>query len=260
MIAMTIYVSSDITMLGFFKGDAEVGIYSIATKIYTAIKQIFCAIVVVSIPRLTAYIGSEDNNSFIKLGRNVMSTLLMVMSPLIAGIIIFREQAILIAGGRAYLAGSNSLLFLSVAMIFSTAAIFLNSILMALKKESNILKGTAIAAVMNVILNLFFIPWLGGEGAALTTLISELYVALYFYYLVKKAGYEFYVKKIIVLSALGGICVAATSYILKTSISSWLLSLAASFVLSPVLYVFIHIIGRNQLVFEFLPNSIFKNR
>ena len=260
IIAMTIYVSSDITMLGFFKGDAEVGVYSIATKIYAAIKQIFCAVVVVSIPRLTAYIGSDDKDSYTKLVHKVMNTLLMVMCPLIAGIIVFREQVILIAGGGAYLAGSNSLFILSVAMIFSTAAIFFNSILMSLKQECYILKGTAIAAIVNVILNLFFIPRLGGVGAALTTLISELYVALHFYFLVKKDGYVFFEKRVILLSALGGICVAAVSYILKTNINSWLLSLVASFVLSSVLYVFIHIIGRNQFVFEFLPNSIFKNR
>lgn len=66
-IAITIYVNSDITMLGFFESDAQVGVYSFASKIYNLLKQLINAVVVVSVPRI-AYIlknKSEEYEMFI---------------------------------------------------------------------------------------------------------------------------------------------------------------------------------------------------
>lgn len=54
-IAISIYVNSDITMLGFFESDAQVGVYSFASKIYNLLKQLINAVIVVSVPRI-AYI------------------------------------------------------------------------------------------------------------------------------------------------------------------------------------------------------------
>ena len=51
-IAVTIYVNSDITVLGIIKGDAAVGVYSVASRIYAGAKQIAIAGTVVTIPRL----------------------------------------------------------------------------------------------------------------------------------------------------------------------------------------------------------------
>ena len=42
-VAVTIYVSSDTVMLGWYCGDYYVGIYSVATKIYTILKLMLCS-------------------------------------------------------------------------------------------------------------------------------------------------------------------------------------------------------------------------
>ena len=79
-VAMTIYVSSDITMIEIYKGDSEVGIYGVATKIYTIVKQVLNAILVVSIPRLTLYMKSEDRAGFSVLGSKMLGALITLMS------------------------------------------------------------------------------------------------------------------------------------------------------------------------------------
>ena len=53
-ITVTIYVSSDTTILGFLCSDYEVGIYSVSAKIYNVIKTLVSSIIVVSIPRMSA--------------------------------------------------------------------------------------------------------------------------------------------------------------------------------------------------------------
>ena len=52
MVAVTIYVSSDITMLGFLKNNYIVGIYSISAKIYGMVGPMLSATMAVTIPRL----------------------------------------------------------------------------------------------------------------------------------------------------------------------------------------------------------------
>ena len=186
-VAMTIYVSSDITMLEIFKGATEVGFYSVATKIYSILKQILNAILIVSIPRMTANVGNEDMEGFKNLGQKILSAIITLMCPLIIGIIIFRTEAINLASGKEYISGSSSLLILTIAIAPALIATFYAScVLMPLRKEKNILTGTVISAIVNVGLNFVFIPLLGGVGSAITTLISEVFVAVFFWYLVKK--------------------------------------------------------------------------
>lgn len=43
----------------FLSGNKSVGLYSVSTKIYTIVKQMLAAIIIVSIPRLSAYLGEK---------------------------------------------------------------------------------------------------------------------------------------------------------------------------------------------------------
>ena len=260
-IAMTIYVSSDITMLGFFKGDTEVGIYSVATKIYTIIKQILNAVVVVAIPRLTAYIGSGDREKFLSLGRKMLNVLVALMCPLIAGIIVFRDEAITLAGGAAYISGSVSLLILSLAIAASLIATFFTvCVLMPLRKDRYILRGTVIAALINIVLNFAFIPLWGSSGAAVTTFISEVFVAVYFYWLARKEGYRFFDGKTIILSVIGGLAVGAVAYAAKALIDNAVLYVCAAVIAAAVIYFFIHFIGKNRIVLDAIPKRFTRKR
>ena len=65
-LAITIYVNSDITILGILKGDYYVGIYSVSVKIYTILKQIVNALLVSSLPRLSYYVAT-DRKTIIKI-------------------------------------------------------------------------------------------------------------------------------------------------------------------------------------------------
>ena len=62
--AITIYVNSDTTILGILTSDYHVGIYAVATKIYTMVKSVLAAILLVSVPRLSRYAGMQDRVNF----------------------------------------------------------------------------------------------------------------------------------------------------------------------------------------------------
>ena len=259
-VAMTIYVSSDITMLEYFKGATDVGVYGVATKIYSIVKQILNAVLIVSIPRMTAYAGNEETEEFTQFGKKLLSALITLMCPLIVGIIVFRVEAIMLAGGVAYVGGASSLMILTLAVSAALIATFFSgSVLMPLRKEKCILRGTLFSAIINVGLNLILIPLYAGDGAAISTLISELFVAIYFWYLVKREGYQFMDMHILVLSLTGGLLVAIVCVLMKQFFfDNFIMCFGLSFVVSAVLYGVVQYVGGNSVAKELIPSFIKK--
>lgn len=177
IVAITIYVNSDITMLGIMRSDSEVGVYTLASKIYTIVKQILNAIMVVTLPRLSLFIKKGQKNEFNSLLMKIEKTVLFLVFPATIGMIFLSRQIVLIAGGIEYLMGSDALKILSFAIIFSLLATFYTScVLVPLKLEKYVLTATIVSAIANVLLNFYFIPHYGINGAAATTLISEIIV------------------------------------------------------------------------------------
>lgn len=85
-LATTLYVSSDTTILGILGTDYNVGIYSVAGKIYGIVKNLLSAVLVVSIPRLSHYAGVGDKANFNKLFNNIFNALIVVVAPAVVGL------------------------------------------------------------------------------------------------------------------------------------------------------------------------------
>ena len=174
-VTTTIYSDSDITILGILSDNYHVGIYSIATKIYTTIKIILSSIIVVSIPRLSYLFGKNNMQEFQKNGDQIINTLTYCVLPVMTGIISIAYQIIHIIAGETYIEGTLSLQILGLALIFSLYSWFYTScILIPAKKEKNVLVATLVAGITNVVLNILLIPHFIQNAAAFTTLLAEL--------------------------------------------------------------------------------------
>lgn len=173
-IATTIYISSDTTILGFLCSDNAVGIYSVSTKIYNIVKQILSAVVIVSIPRLSALLGDKDEGGFKVMATDIYSTLLTVVTPAVLGIILLRKEIVLIIADNSYINANTSLALLSIALFFCMGAWFWGQcILVPLQKENIVFRITVISAVINIGLNFVLIPLWQENAAALTTIMAE---------------------------------------------------------------------------------------
>lgn len=173
-IAITIYVNSDITMLGFFESDAQVGVYSFASKIYNLLKQLINAVIVVSVPRI-AYILKNKPEEYKVFINKIFSALNIILLPIIVGMFCMSDSMILLAGGEQYISGDAALKILSVATLFAIyASLFTNCVLIVNRQEKYCLNATVISAIVNVGLNFVLMPWLGMIGAAITTVLAEL--------------------------------------------------------------------------------------
>lgn len=176
-IATTIYINSDITILGFIQDNSAVGIYSLVGKIYTMAKQLVSAFIVAITPRLASYIGNKDFKMYAELLNISFEYLITLLVPIALGIAILSRKLIIIVGGEAYAKGSTALVILSIAMLFAIPAFFLSSsMLILMKRERQFLYITITGAVVNISVNFFAIPGYSYNGAAFTTLLAETVV------------------------------------------------------------------------------------
>ena len=173
-VTTTIYLNSDTTLLGLMSTNHQVGLYSVATKIYNIAKQLINAVVATTIPRL-AYMQKQDKKKFQELLQNIMNMTEFFVVPLMTGLIMVRKNIVLILLNSRYFEATESLAILSFALIFAVFAnIIANGLLVVINKEKYVVTGTVASAVTNLLLNFIFIPLWGQNGAAATTLIAEM--------------------------------------------------------------------------------------
>ena len=173
--AITIYVNSDVTILAVLASDYHVGIYTVATKIYTMVKSVLASILLVSVPRLSSYAGMQDRVNFEGLFNKVFEAMILTVLPAVVGLLALSREAVLFISGESYLDAVMSLRILSVALIASLFGWLYNTcVLVPWKREGQFLIATLVSAALNVILNILLIPQFKENAAAFTTLLAEL--------------------------------------------------------------------------------------
>lgn len=252
-LTVTLYVSSDTTILGLIKGDNSVGIYSISTKIYTVIKRLLSSILVVSIPRLSLYWGMGKQNDFISTAKDIYQTLLTILMPVVLEIILLRKEIILIISTESYLQATTSLVLLSFALFFCMGAWFWGQcILIPCKQENIVFKATIVSAIVNIILNIILIPIWAENAAAFTTIVAEG-IAFFWcrHYRKKELDIQFS-SQILGKIIIGCIVVFITIFCLSFLKLGIYLKFIISVITSIPLYLLSQIILRNQTILPIL--------
>lgn len=257
-LTITIYINSDTTILGVFMGDYSVGIYSVATRVYTIVKQLLNSITTVILPRCSALVGAGKIEEYNKLFEKTIKAMLTMVMPAMVGLFMLSDEVILLIAGKSYLPGSNALRILSLALGCAVIAYTLvQLVLLVWKKDKQYLRSTIISAAVNLILNFAAIPLWGWNGAALTTLIAEgivLFSAVWYSKgLVKVKG----LYKTVFSCILGctGIVIVC---ILSKYVSIYILRVAISITVSIVVYGIIMIVTKNDVAMYAI--NIIKNR
>ena len=173
-IAVMVYVYSDTTMLGIMTDDYTVGIYAVSSKVYSMMKSVLSAVLVVSIPRLANLYGAQKMSEFRDIVQNITDTITLLLVPSVVGVILQSKNIILFISNERYLQATSSLLILSAALVVCMYGwIFNQCVLLPAQKENVILEATIISAVVNVLLNFILINTWKENATAFTTLIAE---------------------------------------------------------------------------------------
>ena len=256
-VAVTLYVSSDTTILGLLKGNYDVGIYSVSVKIYTIAQTLLSALLTVTIPRLAMLLGKYKLREYNQVLSNVIGTLSVLVLPVSVGLIMLSKEIILIIAGKKYLPSTSSLQIITWAIIFSIFSwIFNQCVLIPAKRESKSLRNTFITGIANIGLNFILIPFLSYDGTSLSTVIAEFMVMVlngysardYILPILKTKN----TIKNIIDSILGCVGIVLICSLVKIGISSMIWRTALSIVLSVSIYAAILVALKNNIVMEYI--------
>lgn len=250
-ITITLYVSSDITILGFLSNDQQVGLYSAAVKIYTIIKNLLIAIVVVLIPRFSILLNTGDKENVNDLFSLVFKTIIVLLFPVTVGLFMTSTDVIHLVAGEKYLDAGLALAILSVATMFSMFAyMFTNCILIPLKKEKICLFSSIYSAIVNVGLNFIFIPVWGINAAAITTVVAEAIMCVVSVIYSRKEVVLKNTRKCILSTVVACFAIVCMC-ILLNSIDNYIIRLIAKIFGSSLVYVVIMILLKNEIFLEY---------
>lgn len=248
-LAISIYVNSDVLMLGLFATDLNVGLYSVSVKIYSVVKSLLNAITLAVLPRLSLLSTKENKEEYFILGEQILHACIILILPAIVGLFLLSKDIILLLSGPSYLSATSSLKLLTLALGFSVLAnFFVNAILIINNEEKYALNITLIAGIVNIALNFIMIPLLKQDGAAITTIIAECIVAILSGHKAKKYMRVRHLLKVFIQSAIGCVGIYFVYFFITRIMTGLILNIILIFLISIIVYFLILLILGNDMI------------
>lgn len=185
-----IYFQSDIILIDKLYSPTEAGFYSAAFMLITA-SYILPAVVYQKylLPYIHTFNANNDIASEFKIFKTGAFTILPISIIIFLIYYLLSPYAVLVIFGEAYKKTQEIILILSICIIFrylsSHVGLFLTAGNLITVKNKNML----LCAIINILLNVIFIPSFGSIAAAYITVITEILLLLMFMY-------SFYIFKI----------------------------------------------------------------
>lgn len=161
----------NVVILGSIKGTYAVGIYSVAERIAELITFILMASDTALGPVIASLYASNERDRLQRIITKIVRVLFLTSLPLALTFILFGKWILLIFG-KGFVEGSTALAILSVGQFINVSIGPVGVLLIMTGHENYALRGVALSAIVNVILNLWLIPSLGVNGSAIARAVS----------------------------------------------------------------------------------------
>ena len=164
---------SDRYFISYFATNSEVGIYAFSNKIVNLMYVINSIFILAWQSNSIRIYKDDDRDAYYSEVFSVYSSLQSLV------VIIFSILSYLLVdifGSTEYIEAYKYIPLLAVAIMFNTYASYYANNYLILKKTKEIMKTTMIAAIINIIANLIFVPFIGIYGAILSTIIAYMVV------------------------------------------------------------------------------------
>lgn len=209
---ITIYTNFDVSMIGFISSEHEVGLYNAAIGIKNIAMSVSYAVTSVLIPRIAYNIKRKNIHGLSSLITNSLRASMILALPLAIFVFIFSEDILCFVCGNEFLSASVILRILMVCVPpLILTNLFGNQLLIPLGNEKVFSQSVVVGLCINIVLNYFMIPVWGAAGAAVATLVTELWNAFwmgrgvkeYVVVLLKKINYLQYLIPLLITSLAG---------------------------------------------------------
>jgi len=217
--AVSVYSNLDLAMLGFMRTEVETGLYSLTYKAKILLVAFGGVLWTTMLPRAAESWSKKETERFHKLAVTSIASIYALQIPVTVFCLLFAKDMLLLLGGNSYLSAAPAFRITMLSVIpIGLSNILGGQVLIPAGLEKRLLTAELYGAVINFGLNLIFIPLFSIEGAACTTVLSEVTVWLICHYYTKKdlhmnAGDGKIPLKILIATLSGALCAALLFYI-----------------------------------------------
>ncbi|MCG2796685.1 MAG: flippase [Actinomycetia bacterium] len=167
-----ILCQTDNIMIGYFESSKQVGIYNGAIPLYKTLPIFLVAVAFMFGPVAARMIGEKTGKALLDLYKSVTKWSFLFTLPACMLLLLYPAEILRLFFGERYVSASTVLQLLVLGEVVHTLVGPNDRILVAYGKTRLLMADAVATAVLNVVLNLAFIPPWGINGAALATAIS----------------------------------------------------------------------------------------
>jgi O-antigen/teichoic acid export membrane protein len=162
---------SDRFVLRLFRPNAEVGLYTAAYQVGSAIPQLLGTVLVLVVAPILLQNHARNPHSGQDLGRYVGISVLLLI-PFVGAVVLHPTPFLNLLTGHAFRSSSKVVSWVAAGTLLgSLVALVANAFILS-KKTKELLTLYLVSGAINVVLNFLLIPFFGALGSAISTFLS----------------------------------------------------------------------------------------
>ena len=245
-----IYSKLDTTMLGGIAGEDSVGYYTYAHRILQVGITFCTAITSAFLPRLSYYY-KNDHGAFRALVSKGIQIVAFLSIPAAAGLFILAPDVIRILFGDCFLPAARTLRIFSILIIvFAFGNLLSYQMMLCTGTEKKYVVILSVAAGLNVVLNSILIPGLKQDGAAIASVVTEIFinsVAILYYTKKLRVSYK---NGVILQAILAAAIMSICTVVLRRLMGQSIFALICCICTGAMVYLLINVAMRNELAID----------
>lgn len=186
-IAISLYVTLNRTMLGALASTTDVGIYDQSLKLVNILLTLVTSLGSVMLPRVSNLLSTGDKKSVNRMNQLSFLIYNLVIFPTIAGMLIINNDFVKFFLGNDFQEARYAIAIMIFRMFFiGWTNIMGIQILIPHNKNKEFFISTTVPAIISVGLNLLLLPEFGYIGAAIVSVLTEVFVWVIQLYFTRK--------------------------------------------------------------------------
>ena len=182
----TLLNQTDRIMINGFSGSSDAAIYSVAFSAASLFTIFSSALNTAFIPWTYQKLKEKDYRAIEKVGYSV----LLFLAGILLLMIMFAPEVVYILAGSKYTGAVYLIPALSASVFFGYMYQLFSRVELYYERKSYTVIATVAAALLNIVLNAWWIPWFGYTAAGYSTLVSHILFCVMHYFFFRKVNRE----------------------------------------------------------------------
>jgi O-antigen/teichoic acid export membrane protein len=159
----------DVLVVGWFLSQAAVGVYEVAWRVAGITTLLSTAIATTVLPQVSAWDADNATDRIENLLYSALTPSLVLIIPSILGIALLAREVLGLLFGPEFTRAWLVLIVLTSGKVFSAVQSLVGRCLLGIDRPDLVARATAVAVVLNVVLNVVLVQQAGILGAAVAT-------------------------------------------------------------------------------------------